>query len=261
MAATYRAITREVSESIGRCELTHVPRMAIDVDRAREQHTAYERILVRFGCELTRLSEAPDLPDSVFVEDTAIVLDELAIITRPGAVSRRAECGAIEEALIPFRETVRIMSPGTIDGGDVLVMGRRIFIGRSGRTNDEAIMQVRRMVEPLGYRVTAVDVSGCLHLKSAVTGVAENTVLANDAWIDPACFAPLDIVCIDPSEPHAANALRIADRVVYPQDLPRTAERLIQRGICLEPVDLSELAKAEGAVTCCSLVFRVSARS
>jgi len=259
--ARYRAITREVSGSIGRCELTHVPRVAIDVDRAREQHTAYERILVRLGCELVRLSEAPDLPDSVFVEDTAIILDELAITTHPGAVSRRAECRAIEMALRSFRETACIRSPGTIDGGDVLVLGRRMFIGRSGRTNADAIKQVRRIVEPLGYQVTAVEVSACLHLKSAVTGVAESAVLVNDAWIDPACFAPLDIVRIDPSEPYAANALRIGDRLVYPLDFPRTAERLIKRGIHLEPVDLSELAKAEGAVTCCSLVFPVSARS
>ena len=258
---TYRAITREVSESIGRCELTHVPRVAIDVDRAREQHAAYEEILAHLGCELIRLPEAPDLPDSVFVEDTAIVLDDLALITRPGAASRRAECEAIETTLRPFRETVRITSPGTIDGGDVLVMGRRIFVGRSGRTNEEAIAQVRRMVEPLGYRVAAIDVSGCLHLKSAVTGVAEDAVLVNEAWVDPACFAPFDIVRIDPSEPHAANALQVGDRVIYPLDYPRTAERLIQRGVRLELVDLSELAKAEGAVTCCSLVFREAARS
>ena len=249
------AITREVSSSIGECELTHVARAPIDVDKARAQHARYAECLARLGCDVIRLPEEPGMPDSLFVEDTAIVLDELAIITRPGAMSRRGESEAVETALRPFRETARIDPPATIDGGDVLVIGRRIFVGRSARTNDHAIEQVRQLVEPLGYRVRAVDVSGCLHLKSAAAGVSEGVILVNDVWIDPSVFEPLETIPIDPGEPHAANALRIGEVLIYPSTFPRTAERLEKRGIRLELVDLSELAKAEGAVTCCSLIF------
>lgn len=248
------AITRAVSSSIGHCELTYVPRGVIDVERARAQHAHYEECLVRLGCDVIRLPEAPGFPDSVFVEDMAIVLDELAIITRSGAESRRGESETVETALRTFRETARIDPPATIDGGDVLVMGRRIFIGRSGRTNAQAIEQVRRLVDRHGYAVVAVDVTGCLHLKSAVAGVSEGTVLVNEAWVDPSDFEPLETIRIDPGEPQAANALRIGEVVVYPSCFARTASRLERRGVRLEFVDLSELAKAEGAVTCCSLI-------
>jgi dimethylargininase len=248
------AVTREISDSLASCELTYLPRHPIDIDRARAQHRAYEEALVAAGCIVERLGAGPDMPDSVFVEDTAVVLDEVAIITRPGAESRRAETPAVVEALGRHRRLEVIQPPGTVDGGDVLVVGRRVYVGRSGRTNASAIAQMRTMLAPLDYTVSDVDVRGCLHLKSAVTVVAGDLLLANPAWIARDAFGGLDFIDVDPSEPMAANALRLGDDLIYASGFPRTAERLSRRGLPLRVVDASELAKAEGAVTCCSLI-------
>jgi len=249
------AITREVGSAITACELTHLDREPINVDLAREQHRRYEESLAALGCEVQRLPAEPDLPDAVFVEDIAIVLDELAIVTRPGSESRRAERPSVAEGLAPYRRSERIEAPGTLDGGDVLRTGRTIFVGRSTRTNDAGIEQLRAFSEPLGYTVEPVDVTGCLHLKSAVTAVDNDTVLINRAWIDPTPFARFDCIDVDPSEPHAANALWVGGAAVYPSAHPGTRKRLEDRGIVVKAVDVSELAKAEGGVTCCSLIF------
>ena len=249
------AITRAVSSSLGQCELTHQHRVPIDIDTARSQHAAYEESLSRLGCELVRLPEEPDLPDAVFVEDAAVVLDELAILTRPGAASRRSELGSIRDALAPFRPLRAIEAPATLDGGDVLVVGCEIYVGLSSRTNQAAVAQLRLWLEPLDYRVHELRVRGCLHLKSAITLVAQDTLLINPDWIDAPIGRGHRILEIDPHEPYAANGLLIGESVIYPVTFPLTAERLLSQGIRIEPVDLSELAKAEGAVTCCSLVF------
>jgi dimethylargininase len=251
------AITREVSPAITACELTHLEREPIDVELAREQHRRYEESLVALGCEIRRLPVEPDLPDSVFVEDLAVVLDELAIVTRPGSESRRAERPSVTEGLAPYRRSVRIESPGTLDGGDVLRSGRTLFVGRSSRTNDAGVEQLRAVSTELGYTVKPADVTGCLHLKSAVTAVGHDTVLLNGKWIDADAFAHLDRIDVDPDEPHAANALWVEGTVVYPSAYPRTRRRLEARGIDVEAIDVSELAKAEGGVTCCSLIFEV----
>jgi len=249
------ALTREVSASINHCELTHVVREPIDLERARAQHRAYEDMLERLGCRLVRLEPAHELPDAVFVEDTAIVVDELAIITRPGAESRRAESASVARVLGQHRELRSIDAPATIDGGDVVVCGRRVFIGRSSRTNDAGVARVRDSVEPFGYIVTAVEVRGCLHLKSAATALSDNELLVNPAWISRADFPGVELLPIDPAEPHAANILRAGDEYVYSPAFPRTAA-MLERTLRLNFVDLSELAKAEGAVTCCSLIVR-----
>ncbi|MGE5236135.1 MAG: dimethylarginine dimethylaminohydrolase family protein [Acidobacteriota bacterium] len=248
------AITRDVSASIGRCELTHLARVPIDLARARVQHAAYEDCLASLGCRVHRLAEAADLPDAVFVEDTAIVLDELAVITRPGAVSRRPETRTIAEALARYRPLASIEPPATLDGGDVLRLGRTLFVGRSTRTGDEGVAQLRAAVAPHGYEVVEVAVGGCLHLKSAASEVAGSVLLINRAWIDPQPFAGLELVDVDPSEPAAANALRVAGAVVFAGAFPRTLDRLVRLGLDVRVVDLTELAKAEGAVTCCSLL-------
>ncbi len=249
------AITRAISRSLGRCELTHQHRVPIDLDRAREQHAAYEACLAHLGCELIRLPEEPELPDAVFVEDTAVVLDGIAVLTRPGAASRRPEVVSVGAALRPHREVRRIEAPGTLDGGDVLVVGHDLYVGRSSRTNDAGIGQLRILLEPLGYQVHGVEIAECLHLKSAVTVVAEDVVLLHPGWVDAKAFDRYEILEIDPREPNAANALLIGHAVIYPRSCPKTAARLGARGIRVELTDLSELAKAEGAVTCCSLVF------
>jgi dimethylargininase len=250
------AITRAVSPAFAACELTHLTRVPIDVEVARGQHRAYEQALIDAGCSLERLDTAPDMPDSVFVEDLAVVLDELVIITRPGAESRRREGAAVVEALAAYRLLHVIEPPGTVDGGDVLVVGRRVFVGRSSRTNEAAVVQIRKVLQPYGYTVCDTVVRGCLHLKSAVTALADDRLLVNRGWIDEDVFGGFSLLDVEPEEPSAANALRLEDRLVVAAAFPRTAERLTQHGFRLEIIDVSELAKAEGAVTCCSLIVK-----
>ena len=249
------AITRAVSESINRCELTHAPRTPIDVTRARGQHRAYEACLASLGCEIRQIPADDRYPDAVFIEDTAIVLDELAIMTRPGAESRRGEVDAVAEVLGRYRMLVSIDAPGTIDGGDVLQLDGVLYVGRTPRTNARGIDHLRELVAPHGYRVEAVSVDGCLHLKSAVTRVSSDALLMNRDWVSPAQFIDWRIIDVDPSEPAAANALQIGDRVVFPEELARTRRRLEGEGIDVRPVPASQLALAEGGVTCCSLIL------
>jgi dimethylargininase len=249
------AITRDVSASLANCELTHLARAPIDVALARAEHAAYERALAEAGCRVERLPADEHMPDSVFVEDIAIVFDELAIVTRPGAASRRRERVAISAALKPYRTLRAIEPPGTLDGGDVLTVGTRVFAGVSTRTTADAVAQLQQLLGPYGYTVCAIPVDGCLHLKSAVTALGDEVLLANRAWLPSDAFRGYDIVDVDPGEPAAANALRLADRIIFPAAFPRTADRIERRGFTVATVDASELAKAEGAVTCCSLVF------
>ncbi|MGH9464404.1 MAG: dimethylarginine dimethylaminohydrolase family protein [Thermoanaerobaculia bacterium] len=251
------AFTREVSPSLGRCELTHLPRQQIDVELAREQHRAYELCLATLGCEVRRLPPAPDLPDGVFVEDAAVVLDELAVIARPGAESRRAETASVAAVLGEHRTLSVIEAPGTLDGGDVLRVGNRLYVGLSTRTNRAGLTQLAEAVRPFGYEVRSVAVRACLHLKSAVTAVAADLVLLRRDWVDAAAFAELGLVDVAPSEPMAANALLVGETVIVPTAHERTRERLEHRGIRVRSLAVSELAKAEGGVTCCSLICRV----
>jgi dimethylargininase len=251
------AITRSVSATIERCELTHAERTPIDVERAREQHRAYESCLASLGCEVRRIPEDDRYPDAVFIEDTAIVLDELAILTRPGAESRRGEVDAVAEVLRDYRAVAGIDEPAMLDGGDVLQLDRVLYVGRSLRTTSRGIDNLRALVAPHGYRVEAVTVDGCLHLKSAVARVSGDALLMNRAWVPAAMFADWRIIEVDASEPTAANALRIGDSVVFPEELTHTRRRLEAEGIDVRPVPASELAKAEGGVTCCSLIVRL----
>jgi dimethylargininase len=250
------AITREVSSNIGNCQLTHLSRETIDINLAREQHRQYEECLKSMGCEVLSLTEEAELPDSVFVEDTAIVLDELAIITRPGAGSRRPETASIAEALTPYRQLYFLTSPATIDGGDVLRVGKNIYVGLSTRSNSAGIEQMQNILEPFGYRVTGVEVQGCLHLKSAVTQVAEDTLLINRRLLEADVFGDINYIDVDETEPLGANALWINREVIYPAGFPLTRKRLEDAGMVIRAVEVSELMKAEGAVTCCSLVFK-----
>jgi dimethylargininase len=253
---TRTAITREISPAIARCELTHLSRQPIDLGAARAQHALYEQSLREAGCTVLRIPVDPDLPDSVFVEDVAVVLNEVAVITRPGAESRRPEVAAVADALRPYRPLAHIEPPGTLDGGDVLVIGKRVFVGESSRTNDAAIGQLDRILAPFGYEVGGVRVHGCLHLKSAATAVSARMLLVNPDWTPAGDWLAFDVVDVHPDEPFGANALHIDGRVIYPTSFPLTRKRLETRGIEVVDVDVGELAKAEGGVTCCSLVFR-----
>ena len=256
MSARRIALTREVSPSLSRCELTHLSREPIDLERARAQHRAYEDALRSLGCDVRRVPPEPDLPDSVFVEDTAVVLDEIAVLTRPGAPSRRAEVPSMAAALASYRECRALEDPATLDGGDVLVVGRTVFVGLSTRTNRDGVSQLTDALQPFGYSVRPLAVESCLHLKSAVTRVGPSTVLLNPDWVDAGAFRAFDRIHVHPDEPRAANALAVGTAVLYPAAFPRTRERLAGRGLEVRAIDLDELAKAEGGVTCCcSLVF------
>ena len=250
------ALTRDVSPSIDRCELTFLGREPIDLARARAQHDDYCARLARAGLEVIRLAADPQCPDCCFVEDNAIVLDELAIVTVPGAESRRAETPAIAEALAHHRPVVRMTLPATLEGGDVLQMGRRIFVGLTARSNAAGIEFLRQATAPHGYEVIAVEVTGCLHLKSAVTALDGETVLANPDWFDATPLAAYRMLRVDPSEPGAANVLRVRAEVWGHPGFPRTLDRLDGAGYPITPVDISEFVKAEAALTCKSLLFR-----
>jgi dimethylargininase len=252
------ALTREISPAFDRCLLTHAPRVAIDVERARAQHAAYEWALVEAGCTVRRIDAGLDLPDSVFIEDLAVLVPEGAIVTRPGASERRAEAPGVIDALARHGQPLQLIrDPGTLDGGDVLVAGRRAWVGLSSRTNRAGAEQLTRILGGVGYAVRTVPVDGCLHLKSAVTAVGDGLLLINRAFVPVDAFEGVSLIHVDPDEPQAANALAVGPLVVYPAAYPRTRKRLERHDLIVRPVDVSELQKAEGAVTCCSLVFEM----
>ena len=253
------AVTRAVSPTLADCLVTHRPRHPINVQQAVAEHAAYEETLRTLGATVLRAPPEPSLPDAVFVEDGAIVVDEVAVITRPGAASRRPETDSLAKARAAYRPLVQIEAPGTIDGGDVMLVGRTLYVGLSSRTNREAIAQLETLLGEWDYEVSPVPVTGCLHLKSAVTQVGENLLLLNERFVHPHCFGPIERLSVAPEEPDAANALWVSGAgggaVVYPMHHPRTAERVDRAGVRVVAVPGAELAKADGGVTCCSLVF------
>jgi dimethylargininase len=249
------ALLRSVSPHMGNCELTHLERQLIDIEKAKQQHEEYANALKELGCDLLWAQAAPELPDSVFVEDCAIVFDELAVITRPGALSRRAETAGVEEVLRQHRQLHHITEPGILDGGDVLVLGKEIFVGLSSRSNEQAVRQMETILSPHGYSVRGVNVNGCLHLKSAIAQVSEDILLLNPAMIDRQIFSHFKQLETHPKEPFAANALLVNDSLIYSMEFPRTALLLAEASLDLYLVDNSEVVKAEGGVTCCSVIF------
>ena len=255
------AVTRGVSPAIAGCELTFLERAPIDYARAVAQHAAYERLLEELGLRVLRIDADAALPDCCFVEDIAIVLDELAVLTRPGAPSRRGETAAVAAVLANHRPIVRLEEPARIDGGDVLVRGRRLFVGLSNRTDAAGREALAEAVRPFGYEVVPVRMEGCLHLKTAVTAAAAEVLLVNPAWVDLAPFRGLDRIDVDLREPWAANVVRAGGAVIAAEGFPRTADRLRARGLDVRTVDVSEFQKAEGGVTCKSLLFDLAAEA
>ncbi|HVH71962.1 MAG TPA: arginine deiminase family protein, partial [Candidatus Dormibacteraeota bacterium] len=195
------------------------------------------------------------LPDSMFVEDPAIVLNEIAVILPPGTESRRPEAPLLARELAKYRKLSYVELPGTLEGGDVLSIGRKLFVGLTKRSNAEGIRQLAEIVKPHGYEVISVPVTGCLHLKSAVTCIADHTLLANRSWFDTAPFAGFDWIDVDPSEPHAANALALGGMIIFPASFPRTLGRIGSLDYRVTLLDISELQKAESGLTCSSLLF------
>ncbi len=249
------AVTRDVPDSLAAGERTFVDRAPIDLARARDQQAAYRELLASLGVQVVALGADPGAPDSCFVEDAAVVVDEVAVLTRPGALSRRHEPAALEPVLARHRPIAAIEAPGTLDGGDVLRVGKRVFVGRTRRTSDAGIDGLRRILAPHGYQVTAVAVTGCLHLKTAVTAADERTLVVNPAWIDAAPFAGFELVSVAADEPCAADVLRIGETVVLHSGFARTRALLEARGLDVRGVDLSEFLKAEAGVTCLSVIF------
>lgn len=254
------AFARAVSRSLGRCELLYVPRQEFDLPLARRQHAAYVASLEAAEITVTVLPEEPDLPDSCFVEDAAIVLDELAVICRPGAASRLPEVKSIERALAKVRPVNSIVSPGTLEGGDVLRMGKTLYIGMSTRTNQEGIRQCQEIIRQYGYEAVGVPLKGCLHLKSAVTSPADGMLLVNSDWLDPSLFSQFEILRVPDAEPWGANTLAVNANVLVTGSSPRTADLLDSRGLRVRLLDISELQKAEAALTCLSLLYSVPAQ-
>jgi dimethylargininase len=249
------ALTRAVSSSLASCELTWLERREIDIELAIEQHKQYEIALSAMGVRVISLPAQPGMPDAVFVEDPLVVVDEVAIVTRMGSVSRRAESDSLAEAISAYRTVRRVHDPGTLEGGDVMRIGRDVFVGLSSRTNEEGGRQLANELEPFGYRVRPVEVRGCLHLKSACCSMGDGKILANTAWLDPACLRDYRIVEVAPGEPGAANILRIGDTVLMPGSFPRTREIVGREGLEVRTVDISEMMKAEAAITCSSVIF------
>jgi len=251
------AITRAVSPAIVNCELSFISRQPINLQIARAQHRAYEQLLGKLGAHVISLPAEPHLPDSMFVEDPAIILDEVAVIFPLGTESRRPEAASLAQAIGKFRKLEYVKLPGTLEGGDILRVGRKLFVGLTKRSNAEGIRQLAAVLAPHDYDVTAVPVTGCLHLKSAVTALGRDTLLANRAWFDPASFSAFRFIDVDPAEPHAANALALADTIIFPASFPRTRAQIEAAGFHVTPLDISELQKAESGLTCSSLIFRM----
>lgn len=251
-----RAIVRPPSAAISRCALTFLERRPIQFDKALAQHAAYVEALRQAGADVQILPPESDLPDAVFVEDTAIVVDECAVISRPGIESRRPETESIVPALEAVRPVIRVTAPATIEGGDVLLVGRTLFVGQTPRTNAEGTRQLQQALAPHGYEIVPITPAGCLHLKSAVTYIGDETVLVNPEWIDVDVFSRWQCVPVAPEEPYGANALLAGETVHLAASAPLTRRKLDALGFITDIIDTSEFEKAEAALTCMSLLFR-----
>jgi dimethylargininase len=258
MARRTIAITHVPSPRLEQGERTYIESTAISYERAVAQHARYREVLRACGAEVIVLDANRDLPDSVFVEDTAIVLDEIAVITPMGVESRRGEPPAIEAALRAYRPIERVTLPATLEGGDVTRVGRTLLVGRSSRTNDGGIEALRSIAKPFGYETIGVRLRDCLHLKTACTALPDDRLLINPVWLHLEDLRGLPTVDVPNEEPWAADILSIGRTVCMAAAFPRTAALIQSLGFDVQRIDLSEFAKAEGGVTCLSLVFDAS---
>jgi dimethylargininase len=252
------AITRAVSPEINRCELAFLPRQPIDVKKAIEQHGEYEACLRDLGVNVISLPAEPGLPDCMFVEDPAVVVDEVAVMTRMGAESRRREAERLAPILGRFRPLRWLRDPATLEGGDVLRIGRTLFVGQSARTNAAGLVQLESLLEGFGYSVRPVEVCGCLHLKSACCALGDRTILANRDWVNTDAFAGFRISSVPPEEPRAANVLTIGGTALVPAAYSATAGLVEELGWNVRRLDISELMKAEAGLTCSSILFEAN---
>jgi dimethylargininase len=249
------AITRSPGPELAQCELTHLARKPIDIVCTLSQHRAYQDALRAAGIQVVELPSDPALPDGVFVEDTAVVLDELAIIASPSPISRRGESPTVEAALRPFRRIVRLPAEAYLEGGDVVRVGRALYVGLSARTGEAGLRALEEKVRPHGYTVVPVRIGGCLHLKSACCALDGDTLLVNREWLDVGAISRLRLVDVPIEEPWGANVLSLPGATFVSAAYPRTANMLRALGHPVLALDVSELHKAEAGLTCMSLVF------
>lgn len=249
------ALTHIVSPHIARCELSHLPRRPIDHERACDQHDAYVQALRYLGCEVIELACNQAYPDGTFIEDTAVVVDECAVLASMGAASRRAEVAGVAACLAAYRPVQQVELPATLEGGDVLQTGRRLLVGLSRRTNQDGVDALARILAPWHYQVQALPLQECLHLKSTCTALDAETLLLNPAWVDSEALTGYRLVPVPASEPAAANVLALGNTILMASAFPRTAEMVTGLGYEVVTLDISELMKAEAAMTCSSIIF------
>ncbi|MBW1689997.1 MAG: dimethylargininase [Deltaproteobacteria bacterium] len=249
------ALTHIISPDIAQCEISFIERSTIDYDLAVQQHEAYCALLRDCGLKVIELTVNSAYPDSTFIEDTAVVLDEIAVMARMGAASRRGEVPGIESVLAAYRKIDRIRPPATLEGGDVLLAGGKVFVGITPRTNVAGVSSLTAILEPFGYQVIPVTVRGCLHLKSACTAIDDETVLLNPHWIDLEPFKVFHAISVPEDEPWAANTLLVENTVCVHAGFTHTVEILHTHGFAVKTVDISELLKAEAGMTCSSIIF------
>lgn len=251
-----KAITHKPSPFLENCELTFLPAQKIDFQKAKTQHENYRQMLSDLGADVITLDGNLNFSDCAFVEDTAIVLDEIAVIASMGVSSRRKEAKIIEKKLAEFRSVKKIKLPAKIEGGDVLRIGKNLYVGESSRTDSEGINALREIVKPFGYKIYAVNVRGSLHLKTACTALDDETVLINPEWIEPDIFKSFRKIKLPQNEPFAANILRIGDTICIHSEFIKTAKKLESLGYKIRLINISEFLKAEAGLTCLSLVFK-----
>ena len=252
----FTAVTRGISPNMASCELTYRLREEIDLQKANYQLAHYRDLLRRWDVNLLTIPASESYPDCCFVQDTAVVLDEVCIIASMGAGSRRGEVSEVERLVSPFRKIKPILPPATLDGGDVVQVGKRLFVGHSKRTNARGIAALSTIVEPFGYVVVPVKVDGGLHLTTGCGVVNEETVLLNPHWVDAEAFRGLRRLTVPDEEPWAANTIHVNNFVCIEEGAPRTIELVEPYTRCIETLDISEFRKAEGSLSCLSLIFR-----
>ena len=249
------ALTHVISPNIDQCELSFLEKNPINYHAAVAQHEHYCKLLRDCGLEVIELSMNRSFPDSTFIEDTAVVVDELAIMASMGAESRRGEVPDIESVLGYYRDMQHIRLPATLEGGDLLRIEKRIFVGISPRTNIAGFESIKEILEPFGYEVIPVAVNGCLHLKSACVAVDDRTLLVNPRWLDLQPLRDFRIIPVPEDEPAAVNSLRINTTLCMHSGYQKTIDSLVKLRFSVKTVDISELLKAEAGMTCSSIIF------
>lgn len=250
------AFVNKPTQAIGNCELTFIDRDPVHLQKALEQHSNYANALTQAGLKVVSIDINTESPDAAFIEDVAIILDEVAIVTSMGTPSRRPEVESISEMIAPYRYIIhKIQLPATIEGGDVLQVGKKVFVGHSSRTNQNGIKALTDLLNPHSYQVIPVSVHGCLHLKTGVTALNEDTFVVNPKWIDTSIFKENLLIEVAENESFAANVLRVGEKLIVNAAYPKTAEKIQKAGFRFDVVDISEFSKAEAGLTCLSLIF------